>query len=104
MAVDVMTDSAIGSPMLRARAPFVLDLPDDAWFDVHLMHKDLGLALEAGREVAVPLPAATTTAALLAWATTLGYERRDIAGLFEVLARTAKSDVTVSNVAAGDLP
>jgi 3-hydroxyisobutyrate dehydrogenase-like beta-hydroxyacid dehydrogenase len=97
-AVAVMTDSAIGSPMLRARAPFVLDLPEDAWFDVHLMRKDLGLALEAGNELGVPLPAASTTAGLLAWAVKLGYDHRDIAGLFEVLARTAKSEVTVSNV------
>jgi 3-hydroxyisobutyrate dehydrogenase-like beta-hydroxyacid dehydrogenase len=104
LAVDVMTGSAIGSPALQARGPLVLDLPDDAWFDVHLMQKDLGLALEAGRDLAVPLPTGTTTAALLAWAAALGYERRDIAGLFEVLARTARSDVTVSNVEAGDLP
>jgi 3-hydroxyisobutyrate dehydrogenase-like beta-hydroxyacid dehydrogenase len=104
LAVEVMTESAIGSPMVRARAPFVLELPADAWFDVHLMAKDLGLALEAGHELAVPLPTGATTAALLAWAAELGYERRDIAALFEVLARTAKSAVTVSNVEAGDLP
>jgi 3-hydroxyisobutyrate dehydrogenase-like beta-hydroxyacid dehydrogenase len=104
LAVDVMTDSAIGSPMLRARAPFVLDLPDDAWFDVRLMRKDLGLALEAARALAVPVPAAATTAELLTWAGELGYGRRDIAALFEVLAQTAKSDVTVSNVRAGDVP
>jgi 3-hydroxyisobutyrate dehydrogenase-like beta-hydroxyacid dehydrogenase len=88
LAVDVMTGSAIGSPMLRARAPLVLDLPDDAWFDVRLMRKDLGLALEAARDMAVPLPAAATTADMLTRARELGYERRDIAALFEVLART----------------
>jgi 3-hydroxyisobutyrate dehydrogenase-like beta-hydroxyacid dehydrogenase len=104
LAVEVMTESAIGSPALRARAPFVLDLPDDAWFDVHLMRKDLRLALEAGRDLAVPLPATATTADLLAWAGELGYEHRDIAALFEVLSQTVKSDVTVSNVKAGDLP
>jgi 3-hydroxyisobutyrate dehydrogenase-like beta-hydroxyacid dehydrogenase len=104
LAVEVMTDSAIGSPALRARAPFILDLPDDAWFDVQLMRKDLRLALEAGRGLGVPLPATATTAELLAWAGELGYEHRDIAALFEVLARTASSDVTVSNVEAGDLP
>jgi len=101
LAVEVMADSAVGSPMVRARAPFVLDLPDEAWFDVGQMSKDLGLALESGRELAVPLPAATTTADLLSWAGALGYGRRDIAGLFEVLARTATSEVTVSNARAG---
>jgi 3-hydroxyisobutyrate dehydrogenase-like beta-hydroxyacid dehydrogenase len=102
LAVDVMTGSAIGSPALHARGPLVLDLPDEPWFDVSMMHKDLRLALEAGRDLAVPLPAAATTAELLTWAGELGYGHRDIAALFEVLARTAKSDVTVSNVRAGD--
>jgi 3-hydroxyisobutyrate dehydrogenase-like beta-hydroxyacid dehydrogenase len=101
LAVEVMTDSAIGSPMMRARAPLVLDLPDEAWFDVSLLAKDLGLALTAGRELAVPLPGATTTADLLSWAAELGYGRRDIAALFEVLGRTATSEVTVSNARAG---
>jgi 3-hydroxyisobutyrate dehydrogenase-like beta-hydroxyacid dehydrogenase len=96
LAVDVMTDSSIGSPMLKARAPFVLDLPDDAWFDVRLMRKDLVLALQAARALAVPVPAAATTADLLTWASALGYGHRDIAALFEVLARTAKADVRVS--------
>jgi 3-hydroxyisobutyrate dehydrogenase-like beta-hydroxyacid dehydrogenase len=101
LAVEVMADSAVGSPMLQARVPFVLDLPEEAWFDMRLMTKDLGLALEAGRELAVPLPAATTTADLLSWAAALGYGGRDIAGFFEVLARTAKSEVTVTNARAG---
>jgi len=49
VAVDVMTQSPIGSPMLKARAPLVLDLPDDAWFDIGLMHKDIRRAVDGGR-------------------------------------------------------
>src|SRR5919108_6445684 len=37
LAAEVMTGSAIGSPMLKGRAPLVLDLPEEAWFDVRLM-------------------------------------------------------------------
>src|SRR2546423_15658826 len=37
LAAGVMTQSPIGSPMLKARAGLVLDLPDEAWFDVSLM-------------------------------------------------------------------
>lgn len=55
LAVDVMTGSPIGSPMLKARADLVLDLPEDAWFDVSLMQKDVALALDTGRELHVPL-------------------------------------------------
>jgi 3-hydroxyisobutyrate dehydrogenase-like beta-hydroxyacid dehydrogenase len=86
LAVDVMTASPIGSPMLKARAELVLDLPEEAWFDVSLMQKDVALALDTGRELHVPLPSAATADQLLTLARALGYERRDIAALFEVLA------------------
>ena len=87
LAVEVMTQSPIGSPMLKARADLVLDLPDEAWFDVSLMQKDVALALDTGRELHVPLPSAAAADEVLTLARAAGYERRDIAALFEVLAR-----------------
>jgi 3-hydroxyisobutyrate dehydrogenase-like beta-hydroxyacid dehydrogenase len=44
--------------MVQYRGPLVLDnhLPEEAWFSVSLMQKDLFLALEMGRQAAVPLP------------------------------------------------
>jgi 3-hydroxyisobutyrate dehydrogenase-like beta-hydroxyacid dehydrogenase len=87
LAIEVMTASPIGSPMLKARAELVLDLPDEAWFDVGLMQKDVALALDTGRELHVPLPSAATADQLLTLARALGYERRDIAALVEVLAQ-----------------
>src|SRR5919199_4209131 len=58
IALEVMTQSPIGSPMLKTRAPLVLDLPEDAWFDIGLMHKDVRLALATAGEVDVSLPSA----------------------------------------------
>ena len=87
-AVDVMTQSPIGSPMLKARAALVLDLPEEAWFDVSLMQKDIRLALESGGELGVPLPSAAVADEMLSLARTLGYEHRDIAALFRVLSET----------------
>jgi 3-hydroxyisobutyrate dehydrogenase len=85
LAVRVMTESPIGSPMLKARAELVLDLPDEAWFDVGLMQKDVALALDTGRDLHVPLPTAATADQLLTLARALGYERRDLASLFDLL-------------------
>jgi 3-hydroxyisobutyrate dehydrogenase-like beta-hydroxyacid dehydrogenase len=85
LAMEVMTSSAIGSPMLKARADLVLDLPDEAWFDVGLMQKDVALALDAGRELHVPLPSAAAADSVLTIARALGYERRDLAAIFQVL-------------------
>jgi 3-hydroxyisobutyrate dehydrogenase-like beta-hydroxyacid dehydrogenase len=93
LAVDVMTKSPIGSPMLKARADLVLDLPAEAWFDVGLMQKDIALALETGRDLHVPLPSAATADTMLTVAAGLGYERRDLAALHEVLARLTSDPV-----------
>jgi 3-hydroxyisobutyrate dehydrogenase-like beta-hydroxyacid dehydrogenase len=76
LAVEVMNQSAIGSPMLKARAPLVLDLPEDAWFDIGLMQKDVALALDTARQLHVPLPSAAAADELLSVARALGYERR----------------------------
>jgi 3-hydroxyisobutyrate dehydrogenase len=81
-----MVASPIGSPMLKARAPLVLDLPDDAWFDVRLMHKDIVLALATADELGVRLPSARVADEVLTDAETDGYAGRDIAALYQVLA------------------
>ena len=86
LAEQVMTASAIGSPMLRARAPLTLDLPEQAWFDVQLMHKDIRLVLDTARDLNVPAPSAAVADGELARAEELGYARRDIAALFQTLA------------------
>jgi 3-hydroxyisobutyrate dehydrogenase-like beta-hydroxyacid dehydrogenase len=89
LAIDVMTQSPIGSPMLKARALLVLDLPDEAWFDVGLMQKDIVLALDAAREMRVALPSAAAADEVLTVARGMGYEQRDLAALFEVLGKLA---------------
>jgi 3-hydroxyisobutyrate dehydrogenase-like beta-hydroxyacid dehydrogenase len=65
----------------------VLDLPEDAWFDVQLAHKDIRLALATGRTEGTPLPSAAVADKLFTKASELGYGHRDVASLFEVLGR-----------------
>ena len=60
-AVDVLTHSAVASPMVQYRGPFVLKMPEEAWFDVNMMQKDMLLAM--------------------------GWEKKDFAVVFDVLAR-----------------
>ena len=93
LAANVMMQSAIASPMLKARADLVFDLPRDAWFDVGLMQKDVALALDTGRDLRVPLPSAGAVDTVLTIAKASGYERRDIAALFEVLSQLASDPV-----------
>jgi 3-hydroxyisobutyrate dehydrogenase-like beta-hydroxyacid dehydrogenase len=74
--------------MLKARVPLVLDRPDETWFDVSLMHKDIGLARQTATELGAPVPTAAVADEILTEAEKLGYAHRDIAALHEVLART----------------
>ncbi|HMF97495.1 MAG TPA: NAD-binding protein, partial [Vicinamibacterales bacterium] len=81
--------SAIGSPMLQYRGPFVLQMPDEAWFNTTMMQKDLRLALEMGRELGVPLPTTSTTNEWLTAARAIGLADEDFAAVFQALARAA---------------
>ncbi|HWP57501.1 MAG TPA: NAD(P)-dependent oxidoreductase [Candidatus Acidoferrales bacterium] len=90
-AVEVLLNSVVASPMVKYRGPFVLRMPDEAWFDVNMMQKDLLLALEMGRELNVPLPTTAVTNEMLTAARGLGFEKKDFAVVFEVLATLAGS-------------
>jgi 3-hydroxyisobutyrate dehydrogenase-like beta-hydroxyacid dehydrogenase len=89
LAVDVMTASAIGSPLLKGRAPLLVEPTGPVWFDIRLMQKDLILALDAARQLGVPLPTTAAANDLLTLARMLGYERRDITSVHDVLADLA---------------
>lgn len=88
-AVEVLLASVIASPMVAYRGPFVLQQPEEAWFDCHMMQKDMNLALDLGRELAVPLPTTAVTNELLTAANAMGVGKRDFAVLFDVLAAMA---------------
>lgn len=85
-AVEVLLNSVIASPMLKYRGPFVLGLPEEAWFDVDMMQKDMLLALEMGREFDVPLPTTAVTNEFLTAARGMHLAQEDFAVVFEVLA------------------
>lgn len=87
VAVDVLTHSAIASPMIQYRGPFILQQPQPAWFDVNMMQKDILLALEMGRQLRVPLPSTAISNEFLSAARGMGLEKLDFACIFDVLAQ-----------------
>jgi 3-hydroxyisobutyrate dehydrogenase-like beta-hydroxyacid dehydrogenase len=91
-AAKVLSESAIGSPMLKARVPLFLNLPAEAWFDISMMHKDIRLACQTSHEEQARAPSAALADGILGEAEQLGYAHRDIASILEVLERTSGSD------------
>lgn len=91
-AVEVMLNSVIASPMVKYRGPFVLKLPDEAWFDVNMMQKDMLLALELGRQLDIPMPTTAVTNEMLTAARGMGLAKEDFAVVFHALARMSGMD------------
>jgi 3-hydroxyisobutyrate dehydrogenase-like beta-hydroxyacid dehydrogenase len=87
MALDSLLNSVAASPAMKYRAPFVLNMPEEAWFNVAMMQKDLQLALDLGRELGVPLFSVGLANEMLTAARAMGYGEQDFAVLFKVLAR-----------------
>jgi 3-hydroxyisobutyrate dehydrogenase-like beta-hydroxyacid dehydrogenase len=65
----------------------VLDRPDETWFAVGLMHKDIRLALATAKELGIAVPSAEAADSALRSAEDLGYEHSDIAALYRTLAQ-----------------
>jgi 3-hydroxyisobutyrate dehydrogenase-like beta-hydroxyacid dehydrogenase len=91
-AMEAMLNSVIASPSLKYRTPFILQMPDEAWFNVNMMQKDMLLALEMGRELNVPLPTVAASNEYLTAARALGLAEQDFAVVYKVLAKMSGLD------------
>ena len=92
-ALEVMLNSVIASPSLKYRTPFILQPPDEAWFNVDMMQKDMLLALELSRELNVPVPTVAISNEFLTSARAMGLAKEDFAIVYKVLARMAGLDM-----------
>jgi 3-hydroxyisobutyrate dehydrogenase len=84
-ALDALLNSVAASPAMKYRAPFMLKMPDEVWFSVEMMKKDIQLALELGEETGVALNTARLVDELLDQAIALGWGRQDFAALYRVV-------------------
>ena len=55
LMLDILDNSAAKSGLISYKAPFVLRRDFQANFSTKWMHKDIGLMLESGKELGVPL-------------------------------------------------
>src|ERR1700730_16648862 len=92
-ALEVMLNSVIASPSLKYRTPFILDMPEEAWFNVNMMQKDMLLAEELGRELNVTLPTVALSNQLLTAARAMGLAKEDFAVVYKVLAHMSGMDL-----------
>jgi len=89
IAVEVLSNGVIASPMVQYRSKFVIKLPDEALFNVNMQQKDMLLALDMGRKLNIPLPTTAVTNEFLTAARGMGFAEKDFAVVFNVLAAMA---------------
>lgn len=82
-AIEIIKQSAIASPNIEQRAPYILKPPEQALFSVKLLQKDLLLALEEGRQLGVPLLNTAITNEALTAACSQNYAEEDISVMFK---------------------
>ncbi len=87
-AIEIIQESAIGSPGIKQRAPYILKPPEQALFSIKLMQKDLLLALEQGRQLGIPLLNTAMANEALNVACGQNYGGEDLSILFTSMKKT----------------
>ena len=85
--IEILTSSAIASPLVQYKGPLVLQMAEQAQFTTTMMQKDMTLALELARELHVPLPTGAAVNEMLSSACAQGFGDKDFAILYKVLAQ-----------------
>jgi 3-hydroxyisobutyrate dehydrogenase len=80
---SVLGASAVGSPILKAKAVQLAQRDFTPTFTVEQMMKDLGLILEAAAQAHVPLPQTAATLQLMHAAVAQGYGQEDYAAIIK---------------------
>ncbi len=90
-AIEIIQQSAIASPNIQQRAPYILTPPEIPLFSIKLMQKDLLLALEQGRQLGVPLLNTAITNEALTAACGQNFGEEDLSILFKSLKQTLET-------------
>ncbi len=85
LSVDVMLASAMASPGIKYRGPFLAEMPEEAWFDVNMMQKDILLALDTAEKVGATMPSTRLMNDVLDKAREMGIADQDFAIIYKVL-------------------
>jgi 3-hydroxyisobutyrate dehydrogenase/2-hydroxy-3-oxopropionate reductase len=93
LMLEILANSAAKSGLIEFKAPYVLSRNFDPQFSVKWMHKDIGLMLDSGKELNVPLPLTSLTRQLFQAAISTGHGEEDICSTLKVLEGLAGVEV-----------
>jgi 3-hydroxyisobutyrate dehydrogenase-like beta-hydroxyacid dehydrogenase len=93
LMLDILDNSAAKSGLISYKAPFVFRRDFQPNFSVKWMHKDIGLMLESGKELSVPLLLTSLTNQIFQAAVSEGHADDDICSTIRVLEELAGVEV-----------
>jgi 3-hydroxyisobutyrate dehydrogenase/2-hydroxy-3-oxopropionate reductase len=93
LMLDILDNSAAKSGLISYKAPFVFHRDFTANFSTKWMHKDIGLMLESGKELDVPLPLTALTHQLFQAAISAGHGDADFCSTIQLLEQLAGVEV-----------
>jgi 3-hydroxyisobutyrate dehydrogenase-like beta-hydroxyacid dehydrogenase len=93
LMIEILNNSAARSGMISFKAPYVLRRDFSTNFSIRWMHKDIGLMLETGAELGVPLPLTALTRQLVQVALSEGLGDEDMCSTIKVLEKIAGVEV-----------
>lgn len=97
LMLEILNNSAARSGLVAFKAPFVFRRDFSTNFSVRWMHKDIGLMLETGAEMNVPLPLTAVTQQMFRAAIASGHGDEDICSTIKVLEGVAGVEVKSSS-------
>jgi len=93
LMLEILTNSAAKSGLIDYKAPFIFRRDFATNFSVKWMHKDIGLMLQSGEELNVPLPLTALTRQIFQAAISTGRGDEDICSTIKVLEEIAQIEV-----------
>ncbi len=93
LMLEILDNSAAKSGLISYKAPFVLSRDFSANFATKWMHKDIGLMLELGQELGVPLLLTSLTHQLFQTAIAAGHANDDMCSTINVLEELTGTQV-----------
>ncbi len=85
LMLDILSNSAAKSGLIEYKAPFIFRRDFTTNFSVKWMHKDMGLMLDSGAELSVPLSLTGLTRQMFQAAIAEGHGEEDICSTIKVL-------------------
>lgn len=96
LMLEILENSAARSGLASFKAPFVLNRDFQPNFSTKWMHKDIGMALDSGKALNVPLPVSALTHQMLGATIARGWGEDDFCSAIRVLEELAGTVVKKS--------